>query len=132
MSSYNKFRLPVFLAVLFILECHIPKTDAVICSVVFHWRETGDERNSEGKNWTTQKTEIKGNRGKLSTQINPDTTFGFTLKGDCCWEVYPEKSYQGEPVELKSKLPNGFGGIPGHPRFKANALKKKSPKPCKK
>ena len=132
MCLYNKLRLLVFLAVLFILEQHIGKTDAASCSVMFHWRAIGDARSTEGKNWSTLETEITGSRGKLSTKINPNTTFGFTLKGDCCWEVYPENSFKGDPVELKTKLPNGFGGIPGHPRFIANSLKKKSPKPCKK
>ena len=132
MISYYKLRRLVFLAVILNLEQYIAKTDAVSCSVVFHWRETGDTRNSEGKNWTTQEKEIKGNKSKLSIQINPNTTFGFTLKGNCCWEVYPKNGYKGDPVELKTKLPNGFGGIPGHPAFIANSLKKKSPKPCKK
>ena len=130
MISYNKCRLPIFLVVLLVLEQHTSKTDAASCSVMFHWRAIGEERNSEGKNWTTLTKEIKGNRSKLSTQINPDTAFGFTLKGECCWEVYPENGYKGDPVELQSKLPNGFGGIPGHPGFKANSLKKKSTKPC--
>ena len=125
MISGNILRCFVVLVVLVVLNGNILGTDAASCSVIFHWRE-----KTGGKNWSTQDKEIKGNRSKLSLFIKPDTTFGFTLMGECCWEVYPENSYKGEPVELKSKLPNGFGGIPGHPGFKANSLKKKSPKPC--
>ena len=122
----NKLCCSVILVLFVVLNHNILRTDATSCSVIFHWRE-----KSERENWGTQeKAEIKGNRSNLSIFIKPDTTFGFTLMGDCCWEVYPENSYKGEPVELKSKLPNGFGGIPGHPGFKANSIKKKSIKPC--
>ena len=109
-----------------VLGSHVLKTEAASCkgSVIFHWRETGEARVEGKKNWTTLKTEMKGNRSKLSIYINPNTTYGFTLMGDCCWEVYPENGYKGDPVQLVSKIPNGFGGIKGHPRFKANSLKK--------
>ena len=122
------FLIPVLLNV---LAHHVDNTYAASCkgSVIFHWRETGDARKEGSKNWTTLTTEMKGNRSKLSIYINPNTTFGFTLMGDCCWEVYPENGYKGDPVQLVSKIPNGFGGIKGHPRFKANSLKKI---PCEK
>ena len=125
MTFRNKLCCTVILVLFVVLNHNILRTDAASCSVIFHWRE-----KSEGKNWSTQEKEIKGSKVKLSALINPDTTFGFTLMGDCCWEVYPENAFKGEPIELKSKLPNGFGGIPGHPGFKANSLKKKSSKPC--
>ena len=121
----KKAGLVLMIVLLNILNLHVTITEAACKgSVIFHWRETGDARKEGSKNWTTLKTEMKGNRSKLSIYINPNTTFGFTLTGDCCWEVYPENGYKGEPVQLISKIPNGFGGIKGHPRFKANSLKK--------
>ena len=107
----------------------ISETNAAPCqgTIIFHWRETGDKRKSDGKNWTTQKTEMYGNASKLSVFIKPETAYGFTInniRGECCWEVYPENGYKGKAVQLKSKLPNGFGGIKGHPKFVANSLKK--------
>jgi hypothetical protein len=102
------------------------KTDAALCkgTVIFHWRAVGNKRTAGKKNWTTQTKEMSGSKSKLSIFITPETTFGFTIKGNCCWEVYPENGYKGQPIKLKSKLPNGFGSIPGHPKYNANSLKK--------
>ena len=117
---------------LVLLCCYISQYDAAVCSVVFHWRETGEKRISGQKNWSIQEKEIKRQKSNLSKLINTNTTFGFSTVGDCCWEVYPENAYQGEPKPLITKLPNGFGGIPGFPGFKANSLKKLKDKkiPC--
>ena len=109
---------------LVLLCCYISQYDAAVCSVVFHWRETGEKRISGQKNWSIQEKEIKRQKSNLSKLINTNTTFGFSTVGDCCWEVSPEISFQGEPQPLITKLPNGFGGIPGFPRLKANSLKK--------
>ena len=133
MLQLNTIFILTIVAFIVLLAQQISETNAAPCqgTIIFHWRETGDKRKSDRKNWTTQKTEMYGNASKLSVFIKPETTYGFTInniKGKCCWEVYPENGYKGTPVELKSKLPNGFGGIKGHPKFEANSLKKI---PCK-
>ena len=127
----DKTGITIILAVLFVLGEHVSKIDTLTCknSVVFHWRETGEKRETEKKNWNKLEKEFTGNKSKLSLFLNPNTTFGFRFinvpgRDPCCWEVYPEEKYKGEPVQLLSKITNGFGGIPGFPRFKANSLKK--------
>ena len=121
----------IIFVVLFLLGQHTSRINAASCksSIIFHWRETGEKRQTEQKNWNKLEKEFTGNKGKLSIFLNPNTTFGFTSvnipgRDPCCWEVYPKNSYKGEPVQLVTSLPNGFGGIPGFPRFKANSLKK--------
>ena len=132
MVSSTRLYMGQAFVLVFLLCCYVSEYDAVVCSVVFHWRETGEARISGKRNWSIMEKEIKGNRPNLSKFINTNTTFGFSTVGDCCWEVYPEISFQGEPQPLITKLPNGFGGIPGFPRLKANSLKKSKGKkvPC--
>ena len=128
LKMYKHFNLSISLmfAIFYVMVHHNSKTDAASCkgTLIFHWREIGNKRATGKKNWTTQSEEMFGNKNKLSIFITPETTFGFTIKGNCCWDVYPENGYKGQPIKLKSKLPNGFGTIPGHPKFIANSLKK--------
>lgn len=115
----------MIIMLLYLLDSQILKSDAASCegSVTFHWRKARDHRETNMENWKTMHTKITGNRSKLSVLIDTKTAYGFTLIGNCCWEVYPENYFKGEPVKLIPKLPNGFGGIPGYPKFHANSLK---------
>ena len=127
----NKISFATIFVLIFLLKHHVSRINAASCksSIIFHWRETGEKRQTEKKNWNKLDKELGGSKIKLSSVLNPTTTFGFTLvdapgRDPCCWEAYPEEKFKGKPVRLISRLPNGFGGIPGFPRFQANSLKK--------
>ena len=55
-------------------------------------------------------------------------TYAFSLEGNCCWELFGEKFFKGDGIKLKQKLPSGFAGVPGFPKFKAASVKKSQPK----
>ena len=90
-------------------------------SVVFYWRETGEQRQVQQRNWglLEEEKEIKGNRAKLSLLFNTKYAYGYTVNGDCCWEVYRENFYKGDSAKL-IPLIQGFRGLP----FESNSLKK--------
>ena len=88
-------------------------------SVVFYWRETGEQRQLQRRKWGVLEKEIKGNRAKLSLYFDTKNAYGYTVKGDCCWEVYSENFYKGESAKL-IPLVQGFRGLP----LKANSLKR--------
>ena len=114
----------LIITLLSVLEYHIVQAKCE-GSVIFHWRVTkNDERNNKKKNFDVLQNKIGGNKSRLSIFFDTDTAFGFTIEGDCCWEIYPKNGYRGDPIKLVSKIPNGFGGIPGFPGIKANSLKK--------
>ena len=78
-------------------------------------------------NYGVLEAEIKGNRPRLGAYMNTNQTYGFKIKGICCWEVYGENGYKGEPAKLEVKSKHsGFGDIPGYNEkgFRANSLKK--------
>ena len=112
------------ITLLSVLEYHIVQSKCE-GSVIFYWRvPKNDERNNKKNNWGVLEKEIRGNKSRLSVFFDTTTAFGFTIKGNCCWEIYPENGYKGDSEKLVSKLPNGFGGIPGFPGFNANSIKK--------
>ena len=94
-------------------------------SVIFYWKESPKQRASEEKNWGVLEKEIKGNRPRLASYMDTNSTFSFTRMGDCCWEVYSENLYKGDSVSLIPQLTSGYGGIPGYNTgYRANSLKK--------
>ena len=115
----------IILVIFLLLQFHMFVVDAA-CegSVIFYWKETPNERQSEQRNWGVLEKEIDKSQGILSKFMDTNNTYSFTKMGDCCWEVYSKNFYQGESATLVSKLPSGYGGIPGYPQFKANSLKK--------
>ena len=128
MLLQSKIGINLFLLVLLcVIEYNIVQSKDAKCegSVIFHWRiQKNDERNNKKKNWDVLQNKIGGNKSRLSIFFDTDTAFGFTIEGNCCWEIYPKNGYRGDPIKLVSKIPNGFGGIPGFPGIKANSLKK--------
>ena len=114
----------LIITLLSVLEYHIVQAKCE-GSVIFHWRVTkNDERNNKKNNWGVLEKEIRRNKSRLSVFFDTTTAYGFTIKGNCCWEIYPENGYKGDSKKLVSKIPSGYGGIPGFPGFKANSIKK--------
>ena len=74
-----------------------------------------------------QKTIIKST-SQLAKIIDTNNTYALRLEGDCCWELFNEKFFKGDSYKLKAKLPSGFAGIDGFPKFKALSVKKSNPK----
>ena len=114
---------------LYILFCDINSASAACKggSVIFYWKVAPEERTAEMKNYGFLEAEIKGNRPRLAAYMNTNQTYAFKINGICCWEVYGENGYKGEPVKLEVKSKHsGFGDIPGYNEngFRANSLKK--------
>ena len=99
-------------------------------SVTFYWKETSAGRTETMRNWGVLETDkkITKSTSRLEKVIDVNNTYAFALEGDCCWELFGEKSYKGDGIKLKQKLPSGFAGVPGFPQFKALSVKKSQPK----
>ena len=101
---------------------HLITVDAAKCegTVIFYWRETGEARQEEERNWGRLEKELEGNQGRLVKFFDTKSAYATTVTGDCCWEVYAENFFKGKSAKLKT----AFSGIPGYPQFNANSLKK--------
>ena len=129
MATRNKLML--FLSFLgFVILCCDIKFVSAACkggSVIFYWKVAPEERYAKKKNYGVLEAEIKGNRPRLAAYMNTNQTYAFKINGICCWEVYGENGYKGEPAKLEVKsVHSGFGDIPGYNEkgFRANSLKK--------
>ena len=128
MLLQSKIGINLFLLVLLcVIEYHIVQSKDAKCegSVIFHWRiQKNDERNNKKNNWGVLEKEIRRSKSRLSVFFDTTTAFGFTIEGNCCWEIYPENGFKGDSKKLVSKIPSGFGDIPGFPGFQANSIRK--------
>ena len=99
-------------------------------SVTFYWKETSAGRSETMRNWGVLETDkkITKSTSQLEKVIDVNNTYAFALEGDCCWELFGEKFFKGDGIKLKQKLPSGFAGVPGFPKFKAVSVKKSQPK----
>ena len=121
--SNKKFFNSILGLLLFLLLCDfkiVGAADKCKGSIVFYWREKGEQRQLQKRYYGVLEREFKGNRSKLSTYFETKNAYAYTTKGDCCWEIYSENKYEGDSVKLKS----GFRGIPGFPQYYANSVKK--------
>ena len=106
-------------------------TEAASCSVTFYWKEVPAEMKSKKRNWGKLEEKItKRKSPKLADVMDVENTYAFKVEGNCCWEVYSEEEFEGDSAKLVPNLTNGFAGLPGFPKFKANSLKRLSRKPC--
>ena len=98
-------------------------------SVTFYWKESPVEKESSMRNWGVLEPEkkIMKSTSQLAKVIDTNNTYAFSLEGDCCWELFNEKLFKGDSYKLKAKLPSGFAGIDGFPKFKALSVKKSNP-----
>ena len=99
-------------------------------SITFYWKETSGGKSDSMRNWGVLETDkkITKSTSQLEKVIDVDNTYAFSLEGNCCWELFGEKFFKGDGIKLKQKLPSGFAGVPGFPKFKAASVKKSQPK----
>ena len=99
-------------------------------SITFYWKEDSAGKSDSMRNWGVLETDkkITKSTSQLEKVIDVDNTYAFSLEGNCCWELYGEKFFKGDGIKLKQKLPSGFAGVPGFPKFKAASVKKSQPK----
>ena len=115
--------LPAFLALAF-STIYSPLMCDAACegSVTFYWREQGEDRVTNERNWGLLEPEEKLEDRfypKLTDFFNPKYVYAYTVEGDCCWKIYNGTYYKDKSATLKS----GFHGIPGFPQFNANSMK---------
>ena len=95
-------------------------------SVTFYWKATPSERQTDKRNWGTLEENKKfvSSKPVLSSYMDTNNTYAYKVDGDCCWEMYNQKSFKGNSQKLDPKLTSGFAGIKGFPKYKAKSLKK--------
>ena len=131
MNQSNQISYYATLLVLMLMYSKIREVNSA-CegSITFYWKETSAGKSDSMRNWGVLETDkkITKSTSQLEKVIDVDNTYAFSLEGNCCWELFGEKFFKGDGIKLKQKLPSGFAGVPGFPKFKAASVKKSQPK----
>ena len=90
-------------------------------SVIFYWKEIGEARTDQMRNWGLLEEQLEEDSyEELTDYFDPKYVYAYTVMGDCCWKIWNETKFKGPSEELEF----GFRGIPKYPQFNVNSLKK--------